>query len=105
MAFTRKRSTGENSSGGSSELRIGRASEKPSSSAKKGRREAKPQRERETETGAYHRLPRHADEERAQIESAAERAGLTVGSYVRSRALAKPTTRAVRRAPCPLAST
>jgi mobilization protein NikA len=42
---------------------------------------------------------RASDEERAQIEAAAERAGLTVGSYVRSRALAKPTTRAVRRPP------
>jgi uncharacterized protein (DUF1778 family) len=42
---------------------------------------------------------RASDEERAQIEAAAQRAGLTVGSYVRSRALAKPTTRAVRRAP------
>jgi hypothetical protein len=42
---------------------------------------------------------RATDEERAQIEAAAERVGLTVGSYVRSRALAKPTTRAVRRPP------
>jgi hypothetical protein len=38
-------------------------------------------------------------EERAQIEANAGRAGLTVGSYVRSRSLKKPTTRAVRRAP------
>ena len=42
---------------------------------------------------------RVTDDERAQIESAAQRAGLTVGSYVRSRALEKPTTRAVRRPP------
>src|SRR5271154_6459852 len=42
---------------------------------------------------------RATDHERAQIEAAAQRAGLTVGSYVRSRALAKPTTRAVRRPP------
>src|SRR5690242_20323706 len=42
---------------------------------------------------------RATDEERAQIEAAAERAGLTVGSYVRSRALQKPQTRAVRRPP------
>jgi uncharacterized protein (DUF1778 family) len=42
---------------------------------------------------------RATDEERAQIEAAAERVGLTVGSYVRSRALAKPTTRAIRRPP------
>ena len=42
---------------------------------------------------------RATDEERAQIEAAAQRAGLTVGSYVRSRALAAPTTRAVRRPP------
>jgi len=40
---------------------------------------------------------RATDEERATIEAAARRAGLTVGSYVRSRALKKPETRAVRR--------
>src|SRR5580704_5667729 len=44
-------------------------------------------------------LFRATDDERAQIEAAAQRAGLSVGSYVRSRALAKPTTRAVRRPP------
>jgi hypothetical protein len=42
---------------------------------------------------------RASDEERAVIEAAAQRAGLTVGSYVRSRALSTPTTRAVRRPP------
>jgi len=42
---------------------------------------------------------RATDQERAEIEAAAAHAGLTVGSYVRSRALAKPTTRAVRRHP------
>jgi hypothetical protein len=42
---------------------------------------------------------RATDEERAQIEAAAARAGLTVGSYVRSRAIAAPITRAVRRPP------
>lgn len=42
---------------------------------------------------------RATDEERAAIEASADRAGLTVGSYVRSRALARPTTRAVRRPP------
>jgi hypothetical protein len=35
--------------------------------------------------------------EEAQLALNAERAGLTVSSYVRSRALAEPTTRAVRR--------
>lgn len=40
---------------------------------------------------------RATEEERAKIEAAAERVGLTVGSYVRSRALEKPDTRAVRR--------
>lgn len=40
---------------------------------------------------------RATDEERAKIEAAARRAGLTVGSYVRSRALKRPETRAVRR--------
>lgn len=39
------------------------------------------------------------DEEQAAIQADADRAGLTVSSYVRSRALAKPTTRAVRRPP------
>ena len=42
---------------------------------------------------------RATDAERAEIEAAADRAGLTVGSYVRSCALAKPVTRAVRRPP------
>ena len=42
---------------------------------------------------------RASEEERARIQAAADRAGLTVGSYVRSRALEKPTTRAVRRPP------
>jgi hypothetical protein len=42
---------------------------------------------------------RATDEQPAQIEAAAQKAGLTVGLYVRSRALAKPTTRAVRRPP------
>jgi hypothetical protein len=42
---------------------------------------------------------RATDDERAQIDAAAQRLGLSVGSYVRSRALAKPTTRAVRRPP------
>jgi len=40
---------------------------------------------------------RATDAERAEIEAAAQRAGLTVGSYVRSRALKKQETRAVRR--------
>jgi hypothetical protein len=42
---------------------------------------------------------RATEEERAQIAAAADRAGLTVGSYVRAQALKKPTTRAVRRPP------
>jgi hypothetical protein len=42
---------------------------------------------------------RATDEERAKIEAAARRAGLTVGSYVRDRSLRKPETRAVRRPP------
>jgi hypothetical protein len=46
---------------------------------------------------------RATDEERAHIEADAARAGLTVGSYVRSRALEKPTTRAVRRPPIEVA--
>lgn len=39
------------------------------------------------------------DAEKAAIESAAQREGLTPGSYIRSRTLSRPTTRAVRRAP------
>jgi uncharacterized protein (DUF1778 family) len=42
---------------------------------------------------------RASEEERQQIEAAADHAGLTPSSYVRSRAIAAPTTRAVRRAP------
>ena len=42
---------------------------------------------------------RVTDGEQARIQASADRAGLTVGSYVRSRALKQPTTRAVRRPP------
>lgn len=42
---------------------------------------------------------RASDDEVSKIEASVDRVGLTVSSYVRSRALAKPTTRAVRRAP------
>jgi hypothetical protein len=42
---------------------------------------------------------RATKEERAEIAGNAGRAGLTVSSYVRSRSLKKPTTRAVRRPP------
>jgi hypothetical protein len=35
--------------------------------------------------------------EYAELDALAEREGLTIGSYVRSRALATPTTRAIRR--------
>lgn len=37
--------------------------------------------------------------ERAELEEAAERAGLTLGSYIRERVLSAPKTRAVRRPP------
>jgi len=40
---------------------------------------------------------RATDDERARIEAAAKRLGLTVGSYVRLRALRKPETKATRR--------
>jgi hypothetical protein len=40
---------------------------------------------------------RASDDELATIQEYADRAGLTVSSYVRSRALERPTTRAVRR--------
>ena len=37
--------------------------------------------------------------ERAELEAAADRAGLTLGSYIRERVLSAPQTRAVRRPP------
>ena len=57
------------------------------------------------QSGSESRKARHiigfraTDDERARTEAAADRAGLTLSSYVRSRALAAPTTRAVRRPP------
>lgn len=39
------------------------------------------------------------EQERAELRAAAERAGLTLGSYVRERVLSAPKTRAVRRPP------
>ena len=39
------------------------------------------------------------EEERAELEQAAELAGLSLGSYVRQRVLTSPKTRAVRRPP------
>lgn len=40
---------------------------------------------------------RFSPAEREEVEALADRSGLTLGSYVRSRCLKKPTTRAVRR--------
>jgi hypothetical protein len=42
---------------------------------------------------------RVTETERQEIEAAAERAGLTVGSYVRARVLSAPKTRAVKKPP------
>lgn len=42
---------------------------------------------------------RVSESERAELEKAAELAGLSLGSYVRGRVLAAPRTRAVRRPP------
>lgn len=42
---------------------------------------------------------RVSEEERAELEQAAELAGLSLGSYVRQRVLTSPKTRAVRRPP------
>jgi uncharacterized protein (DUF1778 family) len=70
---------------------------KPGSSAKPNRgtsRNGGDKRKREPIIGF-----RASADERAQIQAAADRAGLTVGSYVRSCALTRPTTRAVRRPP------
>jgi hypothetical protein len=44
-------------------------------------------------------MARVTPEERAEIEAAAERAGLTLGSFIRERLLTAPVTRAVRRPP------
>lgn len=42
---------------------------------------------------------RVSDGERQEVEAFAEREGLTVASYIRSKSLATPTTRAMRRPP------
>jgi len=64
--------------------------------------DGKPRRKKsgsETRKRSLHPFPlRLSPEERAQIEVAAERAGLTLGSYIRSRVLERPTTRPRRRA-------
>ena len=46
---------------------------------------------------------RATEDERAKIQAAADRVGLTISSYVRSRSLSEPTTRAVRRPPVQVA--
>ena len=46
---------------------------------------------------------RATEDERAKIQAAADRVGLTLSSYVRSRSLSEPTTRAVRRPPVQVA--
>lgn len=45
---------------------------------------------------------RFSPSEREQLEALADRAGLTLGSYVRSRSLEQPTTRARRRPVAPV---
>ena len=42
---------------------------------------------------------RVSESERAELAQAAERAGLTLGSYIRQRVLSAPQTRAIRRPP------
>ncbi len=42
---------------------------------------------------------RVSETERAELEKAAELAGLTLGSYIRERVLSAPKTRAIRRPP------
>lgn len=63
-------------------------------SAKKGKRSGSETRARSGIIGL-----RVSPEERAELEAAAERAGLTLGSYIRERVLSAPKTRAVRRPP------
>jgi hypothetical protein len=72
-------------------------SRKRSGSAKKGGRRSRSgseTRKREPIIGF-----RATPAERVTIQANADRAGLTMSSYVRSRSLSKPTTRAVRRPP------
>jgi hypothetical protein len=113
MAFSRKRSESVKQSG--SAQRSGSETPAPGRRGKPGRSatragpaphsgDAPPSGK--TQLSGSEKRKRHAkigfratDEEQARIEANAGRAGLTVGSYLRSRALAKPTTRAVRRAP------
>ena len=63
-------------------------------STKKGKRSGSETRARSGIIGV-----RVSTEERAELEEAAERAGLTLGSYIRERVLSAPKTRAVRRPP------
>jgi hypothetical protein len=87
MAFSKKRSRGAESG----------SSEKPSGAPHRREgvsRSGSEKRNRQPIIGF-----RASAEERACIQADADRVGLTVSSYVRSRSLKKPTTRAVRRAP------
>lgn len=61
---------------------------------KKGTRSGTEERQRSLAV-----MARVTPEERAEIEAAAERAGLSVGSFIRARILSEPKTRAVRRPP------
>ena len=63
-------------------------------STKKGKKSGSEKRHRAGIIGV-----RVSISERAELEEAAERAGLTLGSYVRDRVLSAPKTRAVRRPP------
>lgn len=63
-------------------------------STKKGKRSGTNTRQRGGVVGF-----RVSESERAELEKAAERAGLTLGSYIRERVLSAPKTRAVRRPP------
>jgi hypothetical protein len=87
MAFSKQRSRSADS--GSSEKPSGEPRRRAGAS-----RSGSEKRKRQPIIGF-----RASAEERARIQAAAERAGLTVSSYVRSRSLKKPTTRAVRRPP------
>lgn len=113
MTFSKKRSESVKQSGSAqrsgSETPAGGGGGKPGRNATRAGREpqsgdAPPSGK--TQRSGSEKRKRHAKigfrataEEQARVEANADRAGLTVGSYLRSRALAKPTTRAVRRAP------
>jgi hypothetical protein len=61
--------------------------------------ELRPRKRRPNRTSRHRTTERWNDADYAALVAGAEAAGLTVGSYIRSRVLAAPTTRARKQAP------